>query len=149
MGRIRKWNELFNGRGNCTGNEGRVTDQVEDSFWNKKSKWKVYSSHTKKKDKEAVKGKAGKVWGENSDFDYWHELEDQCIDSRQSSYDSSSNNSESDKEAMEVEEMNIVDIREAMKKRVLRGQDIYRIRRLWSWRDKKQKRVKWLRDLWM
>ena len=73
----------------------------------------IHVAQKKKKDKEAVKGKVGNVWLVNSDSDDWRELEDQCIDLCQSSYDSSSDNSESDKEALEVEEVNTVNIKEA------------------------------------
>ena len=49
VGRIKKWNEFFNGRGNCMDNQEKFKDQVEESVWNKKSEWKVYSRRTKKK----------------------------------------------------------------------------------------------------
>ena len=103
------------------GNEGKFTEQVEANFWNKKSVWKVYSRRTKNNDKDVVKGKTGKMWVENFDFEDWHELEDQYIDSCQSSSDSSSDISESDKEALEVEEMNSEKIREVAEEAGLEG----------------------------
>ena len=76
-GRIRKWNEFFNGRGKCMSFERKFNDQVEASFRNKKSEWKVYSRCPKgKNEKEIVKGKVGKEWVENSYYEDWQELED-------------------------------------------------------------------------
>ena len=50
---------------------------------------------------------------ENFYHENWHELEAHCFDSCHSSNDASSDNYESDKEAMEVEESNTSNIRKA------------------------------------
>lgn len=85
------------------GNEGRFRDQVEVNFWNKKSEWKVYSRHKHKKDKESIRGKEGKSWPESSDKDDWFGLEGQYNVPGQFSNNSTSENFELDKEALEVE----------------------------------------------
>lgn len=51
VGKIRKWNDFFIGRGYSMGFEKELTDQVEASFWNRGSEWKVYSRRSKRKKK--------------------------------------------------------------------------------------------------
>ena len=109
VGRIYKWNEFGGGRGLRMGKDDGNADQKEINYWNKRSEWKVYSCW-KRIDREVVNEKAGMVILENSEFEEWHELEEEWLGSGQSSYNSSSDNSELDREVLEVEEINIENI---------------------------------------
>ena len=113
VGKIRKWNEFYTGREKKTGNVQVSMVQGDGSSKNKRFEGRVYSRRSKSKEKWLAKGKGQMRPLERHFQDNWKELEEQFIDSCQSSFTSSSENFESDKEAFEIEEVDSDKEREA------------------------------------
>lgn len=104
-GKIRKWNEFFVRRGSNMVNKGGRNDEENNSFWNKKRQWKVYTRCSNHKQLALAKGNIGKSITEDHNINDWQGLEEQHVVSSQSSYSSSSENSESDNEAFDLEDV--------------------------------------------
>ena len=104
-GKIRRWNEFVILRGKNEGNAGNSKDEVGSCVWNKKFDWKVYTRRSKNREKVSGKRKVGKRSIENFVHVDWQGIEEQHLDSSQSTDNSSSENLESDNEVFEIEDM--------------------------------------------
>ena len=111
VGKISKWNEFYTGRGKRKGKDEISRDEGDVCLKNKKFDWKVYTRRNKSKSKGPAKGKGEIGPLENFIHDNWQGLEEQFIDSCQTTY-TSSENYESDKEVFEIEEVDFEKDRE-------------------------------------
>lgn len=105
VGKSRKWNEFYSRGKKSKGNDEFGMAMGDACLENMKSDWQVYTRRSISKEKVSAKGKGVMNPSEQYFPDNWQGLEEKLMDPCQSTYSSSSENCESDKEAFEVEDV--------------------------------------------